>query len=360
MRKQIFNKDNELIINRNLLENSNINIWWRDILIWFNESAFKFSNKTIQYWDLDSKLSARFITYFLPSIVIAKKQKIRPRLYIVSWLNMALKWNAENEKQKKIMMINNNIKFDFIRTFFEKFYPESFSLIEFVVSQDPIKVSEEKLLELWNLIEKNNKDDIYKIKIQLAKFKKPKLFSNINNLSNEALCFLESQNIELINAFKYSISHLFAFWDINFEWNYIHNPIWYLSIWWTHEKTFNKIRKLSFEVLKNYGWLFFWRKIIIKDNLKLVLENDINVPPSYNWYYSKATKKGLKLDEVTYENTRNLDFYDNHKKLKPEMDYMYNNFIPNEEYLIFWNWYKKRYLELKKRYREAYKLEEDF
>jgi len=42
------------------------------------------------------------------------------------------------------------------------------------------------------------------------------------------------------------------------------------------------------------------------------------------------------------------------------MDYIYKNFVPREQYEKFWNDYKKRYFNLKERYREAYFLEEDF
>jgi hypothetical protein len=41
------------------------------------------------------------------------------------------------------------------------------------------------------------------------------------------------------------------------------------------------------------------------------------------------------------------------------MDYIYE-FVTKERYQEFWNSYKPRYFDLKKRYREAYKLSEDF
>lgn len=34
--------------------------------------------------------------------------------------------------------------------------------------------------------------------------------------------------------------------------------------------------------------------------------------------------------DVTFENSRNLDFYNSQEKLKDQMDYMYNNLISKE------------------------------
>ena len=67
----------------------------------------------------------------------------------------------------------------------------------------------------------------------------------------------------------------------------------------------------------------------------------------------------LELAEVTYENGEGLDFYDKYDKLKPDMEYIYE-FIPKDRYQAFWTDYKDRYFDLKQRYREAYKLAEDF
>ncbi len=38
------------------------------------------------------------------------------------------------------------------------------------------------------------------------------------------------------------------------------------------------------------------------------------------------------------------------------MQYMYENFISEKEYQQFWEEYKKRYFDLKARYKEAYNI----
>jgi hypothetical protein len=350
-----FDNNNQMILKRENLQDAKIDIGGRDIIIGFNEPSFKISSGSKKS-DLDSKLNARLITYFLPAVEIARMQNKRPRLILVSGLNVALKWNASTEEEKKIMTINNNLKFDFLNRFFDKFYPETFSIIESVVAQDPLKIDEDKLLKLWEAIEQKYPDEIFEIKFQLARFKKPKLF-NQANLSDEAKKYLESNDPELFNSFKYAISHLLALADINFEGNFIHNPIGYLSIGGYQEKTFNKIRTYAFELLKSYKEDFWGRKVIIKNNLKLIIENKEHVPPPYNGYYRKNGDR-LFLDEVTYENNRSLDFYDNHKKLKFEMEYMYKNLLQKIDYSKFWDEYRERYFGLNARYREAFNLKE--
>ena len=354
-----FDQNGQLIIKREQLKNDTIDIGGRDIIIGFNEPAFKTSSENKEKeTSLDSKLNARLITYFLPAVEVAKMQTKRPRLILVSGLNVALKWNANTSKEKKIMTINNNLKFDFLKSFFEKFFPETFSTIDCIVAQDPTKISEDKLLQIWKMIEKKYPEEIYEIKFNLAKFKKPKLF-NQETLSAEVKEYLESDDPELLNSYKYAISHLLALGDINFEGNYIHNPIGYLSIGGFQEKTFNNIRTYAHELLKNLDENFFDQKIIVKDNVKLIIENKEKTPPPYNGYYRKNGDR-LFLDEVTYENNENLDFYDNHKKLKFEMEYMYENLVSKSEYEKFLKDYKSRYFYLKKRYCEAYNLTEDF
>lgn len=351
-----FDSNNQMVVQRAELAHTKIDIHGRDIIIGFNEPSFKMSHKNSA--DIDSKLNARLITYFLPSVQIARMQSKRPRLILVSGLNVALKWNANSEEEKKIMTINNNLKFDFLRCFFEKFFPETFSIIECVVAQDPIRISEEKLLHLWQIIEKKYPEEIYEIKFQLARFKKPKLF-NQTNLNNEAKEYFSSNDSDLLNSFKYAISHLLALADISFEGNFIHNPVGYLSIGGYQEKTFNVIRIFAYEILKDMGENFFGKKVILKNNLKLIIENEEKTPPPYNGYYRKNGDR-LFLDEVTYENNESLDFYDSHRKLKFDMEYMYLNFVQKIEYTEFWNQYKERYFELKDRYCEAFKVRNDF
>ena len=61
-----------------------------------------------------------------------------------------------------------------------------------------------------------------------------------------------------------------------------------------------------------------------------------------------------------YLNGENLNFYNQHPKLKYEMQYMYEHFISQDEYQKFWDDYSERYFDLKSRFREAYGVEEDF
>lgn len=324
-----FDNNNQLILKRGDLKTAKIDIGGRDIIIGFNEPAFKISSEGSEA-DLDSKLNARLITYFLPAVEVAKKQKNKARLILVSGLNIALKWNAKTEKEEQIMKINNRLKFDFLKSFFVKFYPEVFSFVECVIAQDPIKISEDKLLEVWRLIEKQHPDELFEIKLQLAKFRKPKLFNN-EDLSVEAAEYLDSDDQDLQNSFKYAISHLLALGDINFESDFVHNPIGYLSIGGGQEKVFNAIRGYAYELLQSQSEDFFGQKIIVKNNIKLVIENPEKTPPPYNGYYRKNGSR-LFLDEVTFENNRGLDFYDDNKKLKFEMEYMYQNFISKDVY----------------------------
>ncbi len=348
-----FDKDHQIVLKRTDLHSAKIDIGGRDIIIAFNEPAFKVIS-TENRTRLDSKLNARFITFFLPAVEIAMMQSKRSRLILVSALNMAFLWNSSSEEERKIMAVNNNLKLDFLKCFFEWFYPDTFSIIETVVSQDPIKIDEDKLLTLWQLIERKNKKVIDEIKLQLARFIKPKLF-NQQSLSATAKAYLESASPELLNSFKYAISHLFALGDINFEGNFIHNPIGYLSIGGIQEKTFNCIRTYAYELLKDDGESFFGRKILFKNNLMLVIENIERTPPPYNGYYRNNGDRYF-LDEVTYENGKNLDFYDDHKKLKFEMKYMYQYLVSKADYEEFWNKYKKRYFDLKSRYTEAFQV----
>lgn len=352
-----FDNNRQLILKREEVLNTKIDIGGRDIIIGFNEPAFKSSSED-GGMPMDSKLNARFISYFLPAVEVARQQTKRPRLILVSGLNIALKWNSSNETEKKIMTINSNLKFDFLNQFFNRFFPNTFSIIEYIIAQDPIKIDEDKLLKLWYAIEQKYQKEIYEIKFQLARFKRPKLF-NREVISEEGKKYLDSNDPELLNSFKYAISHLLVLGDINFEANVIHNPIGYLSIGGQQEKTFNIIRSYAYELLQSYGEEFFGRKIITKDNLKLVLENKEHTPPAYNGYFRKNGDR-LFLDEVTYENSYNLDFYDNHKKLKFEMEYMYEHLVPKKDYKNFWEQHRTRYFELKSRYKEAYNLEQEF
>jgi hypothetical protein len=268
---------------------------------------------------------------------------------------MALRWNAESEDERAIMLANNAIKFDFLRVFFERFFKDDFSLIEHIVSQDVLKVPEEKLTALWNLIEGKYQDELKEIKFQLTKYLFPKQF-NVQSYSDLTKMQRENlKHVDATDAFNYAIGHLFALGDINFEGNYIHNPSGYVSIGGEIEAVFNKVRALAYGVVKDFGQLFFDREIIVKDNYRIVLQNEYKVPPPYNGMFGA---KGLL--EVTYENERNLGFYDTQVKLKDQMDYMYENLVSRDECQKFWNEYRQRYFDLKGRYKEAYNIKSNW
>lgn len=192
-------------------------------------------------------------------------------------------------------------------------------------------------------------------KFQLTKFLYPKQFNtkNYSDLSPEQKKKLN--NVDASDAFKYAISHLFVFADINFEGNYIHNPKGYISVGNESEEFFNLIRELSYELLKDFGELFFDRQLTTFDNYRLVLKNKYKVPPPYNGMFNHSG-----LLEVTYENNRDLDFYNSQEKLKDQMDYMYENLISKKDYEKFWMNYKERYFDLKKRYKEAYNINDSW
>jgi hypothetical protein len=348
----------DIVVSRQKLNAHKWDIGGRDLFVAFNEPAFRFSRKNLLEGDLDAKLNARLPSYFLPLVAVAMKQPKRPRMFVVSGLNMALKYNAQNDRQKTIMMINNYLKLDFLRVFFETFFADQFSIIEYIVAQDPIKIPDDKLLMLWKVLERRHPQQIEELKLTFAKYKRPRLFGG-PELSEEAKAFLNSQEEELIGAFKYAVSHLFVMADINFEGNYIHNPVGYLSVGGSNEKEFNVIRQLAFDTLQDIAELVFEREVIYKDNLRLVVETKPHAPAPYSGAFRTFGEKRLELTEVTYENGADMDFYNDYDKLKPDMNYIYE-FIPKERYQEFWLSYRDRYFDLKQRYREAYKLTEDF
>lgn len=362
MKKVSFGKKKELTISRQSLREVSVDAENRDLIIGFNEPEFKKSRQKIKVGDLDAKLTARLPTYFVPAVEVARMQNKRPRFWVVSGVNMAMKWNAKTERQRKVMVINNRLKFNFLQTFFETFFKDDFSVVEYTVIQDTLRISDEKILELWSLIEERHNDEISEIKRKLAQFKRPKLFST-PTLNEEAQEFLKSQNEDLLNAFKYAIAHIFVFGDVNLEGNYILNHNGFLSIGGHQERWFNKVREFSFNMIKERGSEIFGEKVILKDNLKLVLESKPNTPPSYNGFFrsfGNPKNRGLELDEVTYENKRDLNFYDSHEKLASEMNYMYKNIVSRTDYENFWNGYRVKYFDLKSRYCEAYMDGDDF
>ena len=350
--------EKHLSLKRNILKDQNIDIEKRAIVIAFNEPRFKKSYSKQEIGDIDAKLNARFISYFLPAVELARMQKERPRFLIVSGLNMALKWNAQNEEQRKIMIANNALKMDFLKTFFEKFFTNEFSLIEYVIQQDSLKVSESKFLALWNLLEKKYKDELREIRFQLTKFIYPKQFnvSSYNDM-NEAQR-RKMKEVDISRALKYAINHLFVFVDANFEGNYVHNDAGYVSVGGSQEEYFNIVRDFAFEIVRDYGEFLFEREVICFENKSIILKNKYNTPPPYNGYYvgNNSKSKYNELLEVTYENERSLDYYDSIEKLRDQIDYVYENILSQEDYQKFWDNYRIRYFDLKERYREAYKI----
>lgn len=345
-------------IERNKLVDTPIDIEGRDILIGFNEPAFRYSSKKATEPDLDAKLNARLITYFLPAVEVARQQKQRPRFWVVSGLNMALRWNARNEEERKIMIANNKLKLDFLKTFFEVHFINDFSVIEYVTVQDPIRVPEETLLKIWRLVEMEYPAEVKEISYYLARFKKPHEY-NVP-YSNNSQKSQDTSTPQLQNAFKYAVSHLFVFGDVNFDGNYVLNPKGFASIGGHQERIFNKIRLLALEVIKRYGWLFVDDKIILLDNIRIILEEMVQSPVPYSGCYKQNGNEKLYLEEVTYENNQPLNFYDSHPKLKYPMEYMYSHLLSKKEYEAFWDSYRQRYLDIKERLREAYAIHENW
>ena len=293
----------------------------------------------------DAKLNARFISYFLSAVEVARMQKVRPRLFIVSGISLALLWNAKNDEQRKIMLANNAIKIDFLQHFFKQFFVNDFSLIEYIISQDSFKIPESKILALWHLLEKRYPAEIEEVRFQLTKFLFPKQF-NVQSLDQLTDKQKEKmKHVDATTAFKYAISHLFIFADLNFEGNYYHNPHGYVSIGWSAEKFFNIVRKLTQEMIADLSEILFERKTIAFDNDRIVLEEPHNVPPAYNGLFNYSSHE---RDEVMYENNRSLDFYDSHEKLSEQMNYMYDHLLSKNDYEMFWEAYRQRYLFWKK------------
>lgn len=327
----------QVVLKRDELATTPVDIGGRDIVIGFNEPRIKKSNKDIDTPDLDSKLNARLPAYFLPAVDIAHKQNNRPILYIVSGIVAALKWNSNTDRQKKLLVMNHSLKKDFLEHFFETFYPNTFSIVDCITMQDPLKIEEKKLLKLWEKIKERYPNDIEEIEEVLKRYSKS-----------------ETDEESISDGIKYAVSHIFGMGDLNFEGNYIHNPVGYASIGGEKELLFNKVRLYAVDVLKEHAEEFFGRSVEAKDNISIIVKNNHNVPPPYSG--STISKHGVReIDEVTYENNRQLNYYETHKKLHEDIEYIYNH-VGKDEYQTFWNEYKPRYEDLKARYIEAYNI----
>jgi hypothetical protein len=352
------NIKNQIIIKRQDLFNSVPDMGGRDIIIGFNEPAFRKSDSKLTFNDLDAKLNARLPAYFLPAVQIAQSQTQRPRFIIVSAIFAALRWNAVNETERRIMLVNNNLKIDFIRAFFNEFFVDTFSIVEFRQSYDFLKISDHKLELLWNYLEKKYPEKLQLVTQKLIQYKNPKLFSKGVPSSKILAEYSTNNEQDLKTAFYYTLVHLFALADINIGWDFAHNPKGYCSIGEHQEMTFNIIRDIGFEVLKEVGDIIFDQPVYSFENLKIVIEDEVNFPPAYNGASRKSGHKQW-LDEVTYENDEALDYYNSRPKLKPSMDYLYQ-LVDQRSYEQFWNNYRNRYFEFKERYKEAYGITIEF
>lgn len=332
-----------------LIENP-VDIGGRDIIIGFNEPAVR-SGK--QSSELYAQLNARLPAYFIPAVDVAKSQKTRPMLYVASGINLAMRWNAKNDKQKRMLLAHNKIKFDFLQNFFSRFFPDDFSVIEYAVVQDPIRVPEDTLTELWQAIAKKYPERAEYVKFALARFSHPE-WSSGKEGKEKLETYVREQTGELEDSFKYALAHSFTFGDINFDGNYYLNPNGFASIGGHQEKYFNEMRNLAFEFVDLLRELCKGQEILTRDNVQIIIEEPASVPPPYSGA-TRGNSKSREFDEVTYENGRDLEYYDDRPKLQPDMEYIYQH-IPRGVYEKFWLEYKGRYKDLKGRYQEAYKL----
>lgn len=334
-------EDRDITIERSKLKETAVDIGGRDLLIAIGEVSFRRSSKDAEP-DLDAKLNARLPSYILPAIQIAKMQEKRPRFFLVSGVNFALRWNARTGIERKVMLMNTSLKTDMIKKFITHFFPETFSLVEPIVSQDILKVSEKKILALWELLERKHPEQAKEL---------VKILKQFTRLD-------EDKNESIHRVLGYAVGHLFAMGDINFEGNYIHNPIGYASIGGEKEIIFNRVRKLLSPLIQDFTEVIFERGVITKDNMRIVVTTKENVPPPYNGFFKENSGSlTTSLEEVTYENERPFSFYEEHGRLYEDIEYIYD-VVGKEEYKNFWDSYQKRYIDLKSRYQEAYQISE--
>jgi hypothetical protein len=220
----------------------------------------------------------------------------------------------------------------------EKFFPDTFSIIEVRHAYDFLKIPESKLDDLWTLFTKRYPEKMKPLADQLARFVG----------RGEA----EVNEEKLKIAFRYSVLHIFSLGDINIDYDFIHSSHGYCSIGEHQESVFNTIRELGYSILKDFGKVIFDREIIPYNNSKIIIESVGHIPPPYNGVF-KTSKDKTKLDEVTYENNLPLTYYEARPRLKPHIDYLYK-IIPNNVYEKYWIEYKPRYLDYKNRLNEAY------
>lgn len=330
----------DIFIPRERIEEKRIDIGGRDLLIAFGEPAMKSTGRK-DGTRLGSKLNARLPAYILPAVQFAKMQECRPRLLLINGINFGLRWNARRDEERKVMLMNNALKVDFILRFLEHFYPDSFSIIEHIVSQDILKISERKLLQLWSIFERRYPDETESILEDLKRFAR----------------ISEDDDIALHQAIAYAVGHLFGTGDINFEGNYVHNPVGYATLGGDREKVFNKVRGMILPIVKDFAEIIFDRPTIVKDNIRIVVETKEKVPPPYNGFFTKNGAGNASLAEMTYESGRDISFYEKHNRLYEDIEYIHS-LVGKEEYARFWEEYRSRYEDLTSRYREAYGMDE--
>lgn len=78
----------QILVHRNNLKSTLIDLQGRDLVIGFSEPALKTDTEI-----LGAPVNARLLSYFLPAVEIAKMQtsKRRPRLIIISGIKAAIK-----------------------------------------------------------------------------------------------------------------------------------------------------------------------------------------------------------------------------------------------------------------------------
>ena len=111
---------------------------------------------------------------------------------------------------------------------------------------------------------------------------------------------------------------------------------------------------MGYELLKKRPELLPAGEISFFDNMKVIIETPEKLPPPYNGAHREVKGKD-DLDEVTYENSRGLGYYDDRPRHKIAMNYVYS-LIPRADYEKFWNEYRIRYEDLKQRHLEAYEI----
>lgn len=321
------------LVSRQELSEASFDIQGRDLVIGFNEQA---PRSLVEDSWFSPPLNARLPAYFLPAVDLAQQQEKRPRLFVLSAINLAMKWNAASSEDQSRMLVFNKIKFDFLQHFFETFFPETFSIIEYVVAQDPLRVKDKTYLRLWKKIKRRYPEKVLELEQVFERFPLNKHGRHKKTL-----------------AIKYALAHLFVMGDLNFDGNYYLNPKGFVSIGGHQERHFNEVRDMALDVLDSKMEVLFDASVTQLDNLKIVI-TDPKTPPPYNGA-TRGNHARRRLDEVTFENQRALVYYKDRPRLQEDMEYIYDH-VGKKSYEKFWKAYTSTYNDLKKRYQEAYQI----